>query len=71
MLPAERNGAKGTFDSRFIFPAAHAARVNSSAEMDAIKTAVNHPGKRLNTPMRAENFTSPIPSLFPVTYLTV
>ncbi len=70
MLPAERKGAKGIFDSLCIFPAARAVKVKSNAEMEAIRTAVNQSGKRLKTPIRAENLTSPIPSLFPVTYLT-
>ncbi len=52
-------------DVLFRIPVKQPAAAKRSPRKEAAERAANHPGNPRNTPMRAENFTSPIPS-FPL-----
>ncbi len=62
MLPTVKNGANGIFEFLFILPEYIPINANISPRREANPVATNNPGKPIKTPIRAANFTSPIPS---------
>jgi hypothetical protein len=62
MLPTVKKGANGILVFFFILPENKPITANASPRREASPAATNHPGKPTKTPIRAANFTSPIPS---------